>query len=284
MNNVLTNDARQRLKWTKVRSNPVDISYFPDFLIIGPQRTGTSWLFSNLRLHHDIMMPHIKEVLFFNRLKEPDNPKFRSNELEWYLGCFRDPVLRAAAKNAYCLWHHRRFYSPVLRGEASASYAALDPDIIDEVVAIKPGIKVILMIRDPIDRAWSHAIKDLVRDAKRKIDDVDDAEFEAFFRKPYQMRCARYVANHDNWASRLQPGNLLVGAFDDIASRPEVLLRQIMDFLGVNSDQRYIGRLAREVVNPTGGQRIPERWRAWLLELLAEEREKTANRFQMNWE
>jgi len=280
----LTEEARAKLRWVKVSRSNLDISAFPDFLIVGPQRTGTTWLHANLRLHPELLLSEPKEVLFFNRLKEPEHPKFKSDELEWYLRCFREPLWRAAAKMGHCLRHFRRPYWPRLRGEASASYAALDTDIIDEIVAIQPDIKVMLMIRDPIERAWSHAKKDLVRNRKRKFDDVSVEEFRAFFSDPYQLRCAQYVENYDNWNARLKAGNLFVGIFDDIARRPEELLREAMNFLAIDSDDRFIGALAREEVNPAGGRPIPEDYRAMLIELLAADCQKLEARFGLRWE
>lgn len=284
MKRRLSEETRARLRWVKVRDAGVDISAFPNFMIIGPQRTGTTWLHANLRLHPELMLSEPKEVLFFNRLKEPEHPKFQSNELDWYLRCFREPLWRAAAKMGYCLWHYRRPYWPRMRGEASASYAALDPDVIDEIVAIQPDLKVMLMIRDPIERAWSHAKKDLVRNRKRKVDDVDEAEFRNFFADPYQLRCAQYVENFDRWSQRLRPGHVFVGVFDDIATRPEALLREAMGFLGISSDARYIGELAREEVNPAGGRGIPERYRAMLAELLANDCRNLEARFGLRWD
>lgn len=279
MRKYLSTEARARLRWVQVAGDRVDVSRFPDFLIIGPQRTGTTWLHANLRLHPELMLSEPKEVLFFNRLKQPDHPKFQSNQLEWYLRCFREPPWRAAAKMAYCLWHYRRPYWPWQRGEASASYAALDPDVIDEIVAINPDIKAMLMIRDPIERAWSHAKKDLVRNRKRKFNEVSEAEFRAFFTDPYQLRCAQYVENFDNWSARLRPGHVFVGLFDDIATRPEALLREAMQFLGIDGDARFIGAMAREEVNPAGGRGIPEPYRSILEGLLATECRKLEERF-----
>lgn len=200
-------------------------------------------------------MPHVKEVLFFNRLDKPDHPRFRSSDLEWYLDFFNEPLLRVLAKNLQCLRDYRRLYRPAIRGEASASYAAMDPRIIDEIVAINPDIKAILMIRDPVERAWSHAMKDLVRDAGRKLADVPESELSEFFGRPYQLRCARYAKIHDNWAERLRPENLLFGDLDDIARCPEALLSRILAFVGADSDKRYVGGLARRSVNATGGAR-----------------------------
>jgi hypothetical protein len=275
--------AADTLRYVKVSNPAPSLERFPDFLIAGPQRTGTTWLHAHLRYHPEIFLSEPKELFFFSRLKTPEHPKFRSNDLAWYLQFFRDPPWRYALKTAITLWKYRRLYHPRVRGEATASYAALDRDIIAEIAALNPDIKVILMIRDPIDRAWSHAKKDLARNRNRRIEDVSESEFTAFFTDPYQRQCARYVENCDNWAAHLKDGHLFTGFFDDIASQPEALLLRVMSFLGVTSDDRYIAPAVREAVNPTPASEVPERYRHLLTELFEQDLESLRQRFGLSW-
>jgi len=279
----LTASARQRLHYVRVAGGDVDLQRFPDFLIVGPQRTGTTWLHANLRYHPQIFLSEPKELFFFSRLKTPDDPRFQSNDLGWYLRFFRDPPWRWAMKTAVCLWKHGEWYRPRVRGEATASYAALPRDIIEEIATLNPDIKVILMIRNPIDRAWSHAKKDLVRNRKRNIQDVAESEFMAFFNDPYQRQCARYAETYDNWAAHLKDGHLFTGFFDDIAAQPEALLLRVMSFLGVTSDPRYIDRAVREAVNPTAVSEVPERYRCFLEDLFKDDLEQLHRRFGLSW-
>lgn len=262
-----------RLTW--VRAEPgADLSYFPDFLIIGPQRTGTTWLHAHLRDHPEVMLSEPKEVLFFNRLKSPNHPRFQSADLSWYLKFFREPLWRRAWKDARC---RRRFgvpYLPKARGEASASYAVLDADVIDEIGLLNPDIKAILMVRDPLERAWSHAKKDLARNRARRLEEVAEHEFLRFFQDEYQLRCARYADNFAKWKAMLKPGHLFVGRFDDIALRPRELLLEVMSFLGVESSGRFVGADVGRAVNPTARDRIPARYREVLEELLGGEQLK----------
>ncbi|MBI4515760.1 MAG: sulfotransferase domain-containing protein [Deltaproteobacteria bacterium] len=275
-------DSTTALKYVKL-SGREDLRYFPDFLIVGPQRTGTTWLHANLRYHPQIMLSEPKELYFFSSLKAPGRQRCPSNELEWYLQFFREPLRRVLLRNAISLWRYRTLYRPQVRGEATASYAAIDRDVIEEITALKPAIKVILMIRDPIERAWSHAKKDLVRNRSRKFADVTASEFEQFFADPYQRRCARYVENIDNWSACLLPGHLLVALFDDIDSRPEALLLEVMSFLGVAAERRYLGRGAGEAVNPTGASKIPERYRRFLEALLKDDLAELEARLGLSW-
>ncbi len=273
----------QQLQHVKVADPTLSLERFPDFLIVGPQRTGTTWLHANLRYHPEIFLSEPKELFFFSRLKTRGAPKFQSDDLGWYLRFFRDRAWRFAMKTAISLWRYQQWYWPRARGEATATYAALDPDVIREVAILNPDIKVILMIRDPIDRAWSHAKKDLVRNRARNMADISETEFKAFFTDPYQRQCARYVENCDNWAAHLKEGHLLVAFFDDIASQPETLLLRVMSFLGVTSDARYIDRAVRESVNPTAQSEIPEHYRQFLADLFKDDLENVRRRFGLSW-
>jgi hypothetical protein len=276
---TLSDSARARLRWVRARPGRVSLRDFPDFLVIGPQRTGTTWIHENLRDHPDILWPRVKEIFFFSRLERPDDPKFQSADLEWYLANFRDSPSMRVLKTLLSLRATGALYQPKVRGEATASYAAMAPALIDEVVALNPDVKAILMVRDPVERAWSHAKKDLVRNRGRKFEEVSEREFEEFFRDPYQLRCAQYAENVRNWTDRLKAGNLFVGRFDDVSARPAALLAEICGFLGVRSEPRFLGRAVHRAVNPTPPEPVPPRYRAALTELLRRDIERLPTRF-----
>jgi LPS sulfotransferase NodH len=280
---VVSEAIRQRLKYVEVSDPDISLERFPDFLIVGPQRTGTTWLHAHLRYHPDIMLAEPKEIFFFSSLKTPDSRRFRSNELAHYLQFFREPLWHVALRHAVSLWRYRQLYRPKIRGEATASYAALERDIIADITALKPAIKVILTIRDPVERAWSHAKKDLVRNRRRRFEDVAPSEFEQFFTDPYQRQCAHVTENVDNWAAYLQAGHLLVALFDDIGAHPEALLLEAMSFLGVRSDRRYISRAVRKRVNPTAKSKVPDRYRRFLEALLQDDLARLQQRFGLSW-
>lgn len=274
---------QQGLQYVKLSDPAADLRYFPDFLVVGPQRTGTTWLHAQLRYHPEIMLSEPKELYFFSSLKNPESPRFRSNELQWYLRFFHEPLWRVLLRQAISLWRYHERYRPRVRGEATASYAGLDRDVIQEIVALKPDVKVIFMIRNPIERAWSHAKKDLARNRRRRLEEVTEAEFERFFTDPYQLRCAHYTENIDNWVACLRPRHLLVALFDDIDRDPEALLLEVMSFLGVTSDRRYISADVRKPVNPTATTKIPQRYRQFLQELLKDDMAKLEERFGLSW-
>ncbi len=108
----------------------------PDFLILGGVKCGTTSLFRYLKEHPNIRFPQNKELFFFNKAFEKST---YNNGIEWYLKQF--PKKRPAGD----------FF---LTGEASAGYfARADPK---EISSYFPNIKLIILLRNPVDRALSH--------------------------------------------------------------------------------------------------------------------------------
>jgi hypothetical protein len=272
----------EKLKWVKLPSGKVDLSCFPDFLLIGPHRTGTTWLYRNLSEHPEVLVSEPKELYFFDRLKSPADPRYRSNELEWYLQFFRGSPQRWIWKTLHHLAKYGELYRPRIRGEATASYAVIDRELIEEIAILNPRIKVIVLIRDPVERAWSHAKKDLGRRQNRAVSEIPDAEFQAFFKAPYQRKLARFAEIIDNWSACLESGNVFTGCFDDIAARPEALLEEIFRFLRIRSDLAYTRRAARQLVNRTEPTEVPERHRRFLEDWLKPEIEELHARFAVS--
>lgn len=267
----LTEEIRRQLRYVICPAAPVDLTWFPDFMVIGPQRTGTSWIHECLRWHPEIRWPRHRELYFFSRLSKPDMTKFVSANLVWYRSQFQETADQLAERERQAQARYQRAYEPHLTAEGSSSYAAMEPALIDEIVALNPSIRAILMVRDPLERAWSHAKKDLLRNRGKRLDEVDEATFREFVQRPHQLRCAQYRHIIARWSERLMPGHLFVGRFTDLHDRPAALLRAILTFVGVAVDDRVIQRQARQVANPTSPIPIPSGYRRHLEAVLARE-------------
>jgi hypothetical protein len=219
-----------------------------------------------------VFLTEPKELFYFSRLKDSTNPRFESSLLDWYLAHFRDPFPRWIARQVRTLARLGRPYRPRIRGEATASYAAMDADLIEEIAVLRADVKILMMVRHPVDRAWSHAKKDLARNRGRRAEEIADSEWSAFFRDPYQLRCARYEENLASWRASFSEANVFVGTFEEVERRPAELLGRVTRFLGVSDDERCVDpELLRSVVNPTGRSEVPGRFRAELETLFARE-------------
>jgi len=248
------------------RSEHPDLTRFPNFLILGPQRTGTTWLYFNLHLHPEILLHRMKETYFFSTLGRPGHPRYLFPSLEDYLESYREPLGERLKKHYVCLRKSLAFYHPKLIGEATASYALLPRELIAEIVRLNPELKGIIMLRDPVERAWSHAKKTLVRG---KNEPVGFDKFRAYFETSGQKQRAGYPAMIAAWKEHLRPGNLYIGVYDRIASSPKAMLEGVERFLGVTTRALYFNRHLNIKLNPTSGETMPGEIRAFLEEFLA---------------
>jgi hypothetical protein len=251
----------------RTRSAAPDIRGFPDFFVLGPQRTGSTWLHANLVRHPQIRMHRDKETFYFSTLGQPGHPRHRYEFLEDYMASFSESFSELALKNYHALRRCGRIYRPMVTGESTASYCVLPDEVIDAIMRLRPGLKAILFLRDPVARAWSHATKDLVRG--RAVAPTDP-ELRAFLSSPDQLARADYAGMIARWRRHLLPQHLLVLPYERIAAAPVGLLDEVSAFLGA---ERLGGASARHVSsrqNPAGGPGLSAPWRDELSTLLAE--------------
>jgi hypothetical protein len=226
--------------------------------VVGPQRTGTTWLHQNLTQHPQIFMSRQKEIFFFSSLAKPHLAKHRSDDIEWYLSHFYDGPLEYLFKQKASLSRYHEFYQPLVRGEATASYAAMSREQIEEITRLRADIRIILMIRDPIERAWSHAKLDLLKKPGKTLDEVPAEHFSRFFRDAYQIACGQYSAMISNWTSVLGADRLFLGSYRDLNARPAGLLLDLFEFLGVRRHSKYVRLSSSSRINATDAMEIPE--------------------------
>lgn len=261
---------------------------FPDFMILGPQRTGTTWLQRYLIQHPDVFMPHLKELYFFNYLihKNTKGVNFKTDRLEWYSTEFNLTFIKYLQKNWSLLKSFRtfkkldydlsNFFKPVVKGEATASYAVMDQSLIHEVVTLNPNIKVVISVRNPIDRAWSHASKDLIS-RKRPLKSISFQEFKKFYTDDYMLRCGRYSEIIKNWRSALPEDQIFFSMFKDIAETPLKALEEVLNFLGLLPEKLLV-KLKDDPIHKIGRtsrHEVPEEHARFLTELFQADMRKT---------
>lgn len=105
----------------------------PNFICVGAQKAGTTTLFDVLRQHPDVFLPEQKETHFFY------DDECYARGAEWYAQTYF-----ARAGNAVCV------------GDITPEYLFWPsvPARIKETLG--PDVRLVFMLRHPVDRAWSH--------------------------------------------------------------------------------------------------------------------------------
>lgn len=110
----------------------------PDFLVIGGKRCGTTFLYNNLVKHPNLHPPFLKEIHFFDR--------FYHKGLKWYRSHFPSMVEKEDYTKKGFIYK---------TGEGSTSYIYYDA-VPQRIKQTLPDVKIIALLRNPIDRAFSH--------------------------------------------------------------------------------------------------------------------------------
>lgn len=217
----------------------------PDFLGIGAQKAGTSWLHANLAQHPRVRFPAGKEVHFWDRE--------RARGLDWYRARF------AGAPPG------------TLQGDVTPAYAILPAETVAEIAREFPRLRIFFLLRDPIERAWSSARMALAR-AEMEPDEASDAWYLDHFRSRGSRARGDYAATLSRWLAAFPEGALLAIRHERIAAEPEVVAREACAHLGLDPAPllAHGNSWLRARVRPGGSAELRPALRAALEDLYAE--------------
>ena len=222
----------------------------PDFLCIGAQKAATSWLAEMLRGHRQVWVPPIKELQFLNEFHNAKRFKWaqQHREVRALRGITAqtkkaDPNYRAiefyalAAQTPISFdWYERLFdFAPVdaVRGELTPGYALLSADAVRSVAERYPNLKIILLIRDPVERAKSSII---MRASRLKLLDNPialNAAATEIAAEASVVEAGNYQSIIEKWSTQFSENSLLVLLSEELRSTPEACLTRVSEFLGV---------------------------------------------------
>jgi hypothetical protein len=194
----------------------------PDFIIGGAPRTGTTWLYCLLDRHPSIAMA---------KPLRPE-PKF-----------FLVDELYARGIEYYCSNWFSNLPADRIYGEKSTNYLE-DRYIPSRIRGLLPNVKLIFVLRDPIDRAYSNFRFSRSNGLEQEVDFARALELESEreTKLPASLRYARPHAYFSRglYAQLLQPyfslfpaDRLLVLRHEDIAISPQTVASRVHAFLGV---------------------------------------------------
>lgn len=249
-----TQRARIRLeRWLLSRGVPPPPGWqLPQFLGIGAQKAGTTWLHRQLRCHPSLFLPVRKELHYFDKRYD--------QSLGVYARHFR------GARNR-------------MRGEITPAYGVLHPDRIQFIHRVMPDLKLILLLRNPVSRSWSHALMQLVKRAGRRYEDVPEEEFYAHFLSPGSRMRSDYVTTVDNWLAVYPADQLFVGFFEDVRERPGELLTKVFAHLNVPQVDDWSQFPMEREVHVGVRVPMPDKYREFLEGLYADDIERMIARF-----
>jgi hypothetical protein len=199
----------------------------PSALIVGAQRSGTTSLFNYLAQHPDVRQPLGKEIHYFDL--------HYARGIRWYRGRF--PFRHRLRRGALTM--------------DASPYYLLHPLAPERAARLLPGVKLVAILRNPIDRAFSHYQHE-VRDGRETLSFPEAIEREAerlgeeeerlrrdptyysynHHRYSYARR-GRYLEQITRWMQHYPRSRLLVIQSERLFSEPAAVCAELYEFLGL---------------------------------------------------
>lgn len=185
----------------------------PDFLGIGAQKAGTTWLAQQLSRHPALFLPEVKELHHFDR-----------DHAHADLGAYQDALRRGAAPGQ-------------LVGEITPAYAVLPQTDVEQIAALYPQVRVFFSLRDPVERSWSATRMEVGRVAQARgveLSQISTASLAWWSTSPEVQAKSDYATTIRRWRDALGDDRVHVILQDDIAADPVAVLTDLFAFLGVD--------------------------------------------------
>lgn len=173
----------------------------PNFLFIGPDKTGSSWLYSVLAQHPQCFVPPAKDIYFFDR--------YYHRGFTWYEKFFDCAPFGARAV-----------------GELSHDYI-LSSEVAARVAKDLPGVRLLTIVRNPVQRTFSNYLY-LVRSGLTRAPFAD-----ALREFPSLIDNSLYGRHLEAYWALFPESQLKILFFDDLEADPRWFAWQVFEFLGL---------------------------------------------------
>lgn len=208
---------------------------YPNFIIAGAAKAGTTTLYNILNQHADIFLTDPKEPQYF--VSEKFKKSGKSDKPAYYGG------QSVFDKDAY-----KRLYDKVdaelAIGEASTIYLH-DPESHRKIFEEIPNVKLIFMLRNPVDRAYSQFLHQ-VRDGREKYDSFGEALEAEAERKEKNWGPFWYYKSSGEYYRQLKPyfktfpeENIKVIIFEHFIKNKEKTISEILEFLSIKDNYQF---------------------------------------------
>ena len=230
----------------------------PDFVCIGAQKSGTTWLYENLAGHSEVWVPPVKEFHYFNRvcineqllgrwgIPHPDGiARYKSalmtfdiKRLRWLRQYYR----LGLDKEWYLRLFDEKYTGGKVSGELTPGYSTLEERGVRYARSVLgKDVRILFIIRNPIYRSWS-AAKMLMRYKDVTADSVSSEYLADILMSPHITLCSEYSKIIPLWRKYFE--NVYFLSYDQLCSAPREFLSEISRILDIRDkwDKHRIGK------------------------------------------
>jgi hypothetical protein len=199
-----------------------------DFIGIGAQKSGTTWLADCLREHPQIAYARKKEFFFFNTQ---------------FCYLFNDENLSNFHKGVNC--YLNQFPEPLpgqIRGEVATNYYN-DPQAAENIKKYFPNVKLLAILRNPVDMIYS-----LYWFGCSAVRTAMPKNFEKMVKQGDYLDRGMYYKHLKRFYDLFPQDNIHVMLLDDVKNNPDKVLKKLFAFLNV--DDKFKPSMLTKKSNP----------------------------------
>lgn len=223
----------------------------PDFLCIGAQKAGTSWLNNVLLEHPQIFMPPINELHFFDRLGNPKAP-LRQRQINLAKRAIKREEAKGSEANrdyvrylrhitsfptANVEWYQEAYSwqvaEGVKKGDITPAYLEIDEKHIRYARELLGPVKLVLIVRRPLDRLLSQLRMWAARPTRTDVPQNETEWMELLHETTRKEQRGSYSGGVPLWRTYFGAENLLVLPYSNMKTDPRGMISEIEDHIGV---------------------------------------------------
>jgi len=241
----------------------------PDFICIGLPKAGTGWLYDQLEVHPSFWMPPVKELVYLNHPYPPlgfvdseGKPYQRRRDRKsrksagWNRVSIPERLVSRGSLDDRDLHFLRQaskgrgkpmdlqFYASLfackgdrLSGDITPPYCNLREEMIEHVAKRFPETKIVLLLRDPVARAWSRICMAHEAGNFDLGSLLDAGALRTFIQSTHKIGGIRATAVYERWRKAAPHMDFRFFFFDNIVREPEKIRCEILLYLGADPDK-----------------------------------------------
>lgn len=161
-------------------------------------------------------------------------------------------------------WYDGLFEASRVSGDITPKYCELPEERVRALARRYPETKVIVSLRDPVEREWSRAKMNLCAKRGRKPEEVSDAEWIDHFDRPAQAAANDYAALIERWSTHFGPERVFTFYFDQVLEDSWAVFRALCAFLGVSDPPDALRPRVAQPRNVGRSEEIPAHLESYL--------------------
>jgi len=196
---------------------------WPNFFLVGAAKAGTTSIYAYLSQHPAVFFPAIKEPHFFTHVHPAPELKFLIEAI--------------TERNAYLRLFAKAAGHPII-GDASPSYL-WHPEVPRRICEVAPDAKIAIVLRDPVERAYSHYLMDYREGAQSRefypalVEDMKRAE-KGWGVSYLYYELGLYAQQVRRYLETFTPARVKILLFEDLRRDTKAVLCEIARFLAID--------------------------------------------------